>query len=622
VKKNLEMMSSDIIKENIDYIAKKFPNALKEVIEDGKVVNKIDFDVLKQELSTVVIDDRQERYQMTWPDKKKSILLANSRINGTLRPLKEKSVDFENTENLYIEGDNLDVLKLLRETYLGKIKMIYIDPPYNTGTDLVYEDDFVQSSEDYLSNSGQYDDQGNKLIQNTDSNGRFHTDWLNMMYPRLKLSRDLLSENGAIFISIDENEEENLKKICNEIFGENNKVGTLIRKTKSMTADKNTGLNLQHESLLIYSKNKNNIFLKGEEKDFSNYSNPDNDPNGPWVSADPTAKSGGESTYFPIINPITNEKIYPSKGRFWAFSQETLIEYIKNKRIVFNDKGTGRGFIFKRYLHNLENRNNPLNSLDFVANDFMNQSATKELNELFGEYIFDYPKPVKYIKSMVSAITDENDIILDFFSGSATTAHAVMQINADDGKNRKFIMIQIPEPTNEKSTAYKEGYKNISEIGQDRIIKAGKIIKKESGALGQNLDIGFRVLKLDTSNMNDVFYNPANLSQNLLDQLVGNVKEDRTPLDLLFQVMLELGIELSAKIEEKELLGKKYFVVNENDIVACFDDGISDGIVTELAKIKPIYVVFKDSSFESDSANINSEQIFRTISPSTRIKVI
>jgi adenine-specific DNA-methyltransferase len=618
----LEMMSSNIIQENIDYIASKFPNALKEVKENGKLVKKIDFDVLKQELSTVVIDDKQERYQMTWPDKKKSILLANSRINATLRPVKEKSVDFDNTQNLYIEGDNLDVLKLLRETYLGKVKMIYIDPPYNTGNDFVYEDDFSQSADEYLENSGQFDQQGNRLFQNTDSNGRFHTDWLNMMYPRLKIAKDLLKDDGVIFISIDENEEHNLYKICDEIYGEKNRVGSIIRKTKSMTADKTTGFNLQHESLLVYAKNIGYVSVKGNEKDFSNYSNPDNDVNGPWVSADPTAKSGGESTYFPIINPFTMKEIYPSKGRYWAFSRETLEKYISSNRIVFTKNDIGRGFIFKRYLNSLENKHNPLNSLEFVGNEFMNQNATKELNLIFESYTFDYPKPTTFLKRIIQSVTTDNDIIIDFFSGSSTSAHAVMGLNATDGKKRKYIMIQIPESTDSKSEARQNGYKTICDIGQERIRRAGKKIKEEAGVLGQNLDIGFRVLKLDSSNMNDVYYNPNSITQDLLGTTVDNIKIDRTPLDLLFQVMLELGIELSAKIEEKELLGKKYFVVNENDIVACFDDGINDELVKELAKIKSIYAVFKDSAFTTDSANINCEQIFKSISPSTIIKVI
>ena len=619
----LEMMSSDIIKENIDYIAKKFPNALKEVIEDGKIVKKIDFDVLKQELSTVVIDDRQERYQMTWPDKKKSILLANSRINGTLRPIKEKSVDFENTKNLYIEGDNLDVLKLLRETYLGKIKMIYIDPPYNTGNDFVYEDDFAQSAEEYLPNSGQYDNQGNKLVQNTDSNGRFHTDWLNMMFPRLKIAKDLLSEDGLIFISIDDNEDANLKKMCYEIFGYDNYIGEFSWEKHRAPKNDNKYITVNHEYILLFSKNKSLASIKKRprsEENIKGFVNPDNDTRGPWTSGPLLAPTFTKNTVFPIINPHGKE-VYPPKGKCWSFNREGIEKLKLDNRIWFGEDGNNVPRI-KRFLSELPSGigvTSIINHDDFGGN----QRSANQLSKLFdGKKIFNYSKPVDLMKFFIDRIDFQDFIVLDFFSGSATTAHAAMELNSEDGGKRRFIMVQLPEKIDEKSEAYSAGYKNINEIGQERIVRAGKLLKEQSGILGQGLDVGFRVLKLDSSNMNDVFYNPANLSQNLLDQLVGNIKEDRTPLDLLFQVMLELGIELSAKIEEKEVLGKKYFIVNENFLVACFDNGISDELVTELAKIKPVYAVFKDSSFESDSANINSEQIFKTIYPSTKIRVI
>lgn len=651
----LEMMSSDIIKENIDYIAKKFPNALKEVIEDGKVVKKIDFDVLKQELSTVVIDDRQERYQMTWPDKKKSILLSNSRINGTLRPLKEKSVDFENTKNIYIEGDNLDVLKLLRETYLGEVKMIYIDPPYNKGRDFIYEDDFTQSSDGFLANSGQFDEQGNRLVQNIDSNGRFHTDWLNMIYPRLKIAKDLLRDDGLIFISIDDSEIANLLKITDEIFGNNNQISILKWKKKKQPSFLSVVADIM-EYVVVYAKSKQLIdklsidVLSDSDKPIINASNKDvkrhfranlrvKAPNIEIISKgiyknksmeieflnDIHIKNGRTINDFEAIARFRNEQSLITK-----YCEDDLIFITRNlglrRDLSEEEKGTGKAIT------------------DLLLDWGQNQDGSSETKKMFNittsDGIFDNPKPTLLIKNIIKTCCNKDDLIMDFFSGSATTADSAMQFNLENQTNIRYILVQIPENLDENlksatSNASKNvilnaikvcdelGYERyLTNVGQERIRRAGKIIKKESGVLGQNLDIGFRVLKLDSSNMNDVFYNPANLSQNLLDQLVGNIKEDRTPLDLLFQVMLELGIELSAKIEEKELLGKKYFVVNENDIVACFDDGISDSLVTELAKIKPIYAVFKDSSFESDSANINSEQIFKTISPSTSIKVI
>ncbi|HOC97923.1 MAG TPA: site-specific DNA-methyltransferase [Bacilli bacterium] len=642
----LEMMSSDIIKENIDYIAKKFPNALKEVIEEGKVVKKIDFDVLKQELSTVVIDDRQERYQMTWPDKKDSILLANRRISGTLRPIKEKSADFENTKNLYIEGDNLDVLKLLRETYLGKVKMIYIDPPYNTGNDFVYEDDFAQSSEDYLSNSGQFDNQGNRLVQNTDSNGRFHTDWLNMMYPRLKIAKDLLTDDGIIFMSIDHNEVSNLIKISDEIFGKNNLVAILSIENNPKGRKNGKFVSINNEFCLIYAKNYalaqkfENIIRKKDlsQDEFGYYTHGKRVLVGESTNKVLTNKSS-DKNYTVYYNKKTNNLIL-QKNELGIFDNKLLnngyvVFQSNNKKDLLENTYTESKFLDLHKENSLIFKDNSIYEKDrnvysqqkTLINttdeyDLKTESADFKIDNFSVKTIFNNPKNVNFIKMLIKMVAGNDFLVLDFFSGSGTAAHAVMNLNLEDNGTRKFIMVQLPEKTTEGSEAFKLGYKDICDIGEDRIKKAGNLIKKEAGILSDNMDVGFRVLKLDSSNMNDVYYNPNEIRQNLLDQLVGNIKEDRTPLDLLFQVMLELGIELSAKIEEKELLGKKYFVVNENDIVACFDDGISDSLVTELAKIKPIYAVFKDSSFESDSANINSEQIFKTISPSTSIKVI
>ncbi|MGI6728756.1 MAG: site-specific DNA-methyltransferase [Bacilli bacterium] len=671
----LEMMSSNIIQENIDYIASKFPNALKEVMENGKLVKKIDFDILKQELSTILIDDRQERYQMTWPDKKKSILLANSRINATLRPIKEKSVDFDNTKNLYIEGDNLDVLKLLRETYLGKIKMIYIDPPYNTGNDFIYEDDFSNSEKDYLSMSGQYDEQGNRVVQNTDSNGRFHTDWLNMIFPRLRLAKDLMTPDGLIFISINDVEYANLRKVCDEIFTANNFVTTFIwEKTQHFGRQaKNYYSNADY--ILCYSNGLitdriNELLVERINSDLLDaplY----NASNNAKVLTFPVGKvkfnlkdgvyTDSTSSDYKLINPVTvkngvnvNDFSLEFRSRW---SNQTVKEeiakgatfWVKTEnfavRAIYGDGKTSR--VAPRQIIFTNSSNKMLTTSRFEEKIGTSENASLALNKLMGKPVFSYPKPVSLIKYFISLLFNEktesfieDGIVLDFFSGSGTTAQAIMEYNQVSKSRLKYIMVQLPENLDEsikyaKNPATKEMIQNaidlcdqlgveheLTNIGQERIRRAGTEIKKEAKLINAKLDVGFRVLKLDSSNMNEVYYNPNQLNQNLLDQLVGNVKEDRTALDLLFQVMLELGIELSAKIEEKELNGKTYFVVNENDIVACFDNGIDDDLTKELAKIKPIYAVFKDSSFTTDSANINCEQIFKSISPSTTIKVI
>lgn len=629
----LEMMSSNIIQENIDYITSKFPNALKEVMENGKLVKKIDFDILKQELSTILIDDKQERYQMTWPDKKKSILLANSRINATLRPIKEKSVDFDNTKNLYIEGDNLDVLKLLRETYLEKIKLIYIDPPYNTGNDFVYKDDFSQTTESYLAKSGQYDDQGNRLIHNTDSNGRFHTDWLNMMYPRLLLARNLLTEDGTIFVSISDHEMNNLHKIMDEIFGENNFIANLVWLNKEGGGSSDSKyFKSKHEYILCYAKNKDKVKIKPieqiEDESYA-FSDEYEAARGKFklIKLNSFSIQYSESLDYPITSPSGNI-IYPSengKRGCWRWSKDRLKFGIENDFIVFKTGQDGQEKVYTKQYFKVDNDGNPIQRAlppSTIFEKYSSTMASKQLEKLFGKKLFDYSKPTPLIEEIISFNSGDGDIIMDFFSGSATTAHATMNVILKDGLKRKFIMVQLPELIDKNSEAGKAGYNNICEIGEERIRKASTKIKEEVGVLENSFDLGFRVLKLDSSNMNEVYYNPNSLNQNMLDQLVGNVKEDRTAIDLLFQVMLELGIELSAKIEEKELNGKKYFVVNENDIVACFDNGIDDDLTKELAKIKPIYAIFKDSSFTTDSANINCEQIFKSISPSTTIKVI
>ena len=624
----LKMHSMDMVGRHIEQIGALFPNCITETMKGGKVVRAIDFDMLRQELSDVVVEGPTERYQFTWPEKRKSVLAANAPITATLRPVVADSVGKDGTpggfdsENLYVEGDNLEVLKLLQETYLGKVKMIYIDPPYNTGNDFVYEDDFAQSTGEYMANSGQYDEAGNRMVTNTESNGRFHTDWLNMIYPRLRLAKDLLAEDGVIFISIDDNEQGNLLGICNEIFGKMNYVGVILWKKK--TNGNNMGfLPPVHDYILCYAKNLNSIVDMGypvtTEFIAKTFSNPDNDPRGPWTTTDLSANHKGP--YFAITNPETGEIHYPPKGRYWVFNEKEVLKRIADGRIIFGKSGAGKP-VQKVFAAN--RKFTKIRADSWWDNNGMNEDATKELNELFGEAkLFTHPKPSKLLYHICKICTENDDIILDFFSGSATTAHAVMQLNAEDGGHRKFIMVQLPEPCDEKSEAYKAGYKNICEIGKERIRRAGRKIKEEAGLTAPaDLDIGFRCLRLDESNMQQVYYTPDEVTQADLFSMVDNVKPDRTPEDLLFQVMLDLGVLLSSPIEVKEIAGKKVFNVADGFLLACFDHDVTDETVKTIAQMKPYYAVFRDSSMASDSVATNFDQIFETYSPDTVRKVL
>ena len=627
----LRMQTANKADENFKKLAEMFPNAVTEAIdENGKVVRAIDKDVLMQEISCKVVDGNEERYQFTWPDKKKSVLLANAPINKTLRPCREESVDFDNTENLYIEGDNLEVLKLLQETYLGKIKMIYIDPPYNTGNDFVYDDDFSQSTDEYLTNSGQYDDEGNRMVQNTESNGRFHTDWLNMIYPRLKLAKDLLTDDGEIFISIDDNEQENLKKCCDEVFGANNFIAQIV--WEKVHTRKNSAINFfsSHEYILCYAKRKRNTSSDTEgfkrnllpRNNTDAYSNPDNDPKGPWKT-DPITAHNYYAADYTITKP-NGIVISRPQDRYWAYSEESIKRMIAENAIIWGDGDSIP--LAKRYLCDVQDGLVPITlfSREFAGDS---SSAKKQVDLLFPECrgIFDYTKPIKLLTRLLQIGSNSDDIILDFFSGSATTAHAVMQLNAEDGGHRKFIMAQLPEVTDEKSEAYKAGYKNICEIGKERIRRAAKKIADENPET--KFDGGFRVLKCDSSNMKDVYYNPAEYEPSLFSSLEDNIKEDRTPEDLLFQVMLDLGILLSSKIEcgvwrVESGAEYKYFNVEDGYLIACFDKNISEELITEIAKQKPYYFVMRDSSMANDSVATNFEQIFATYSPNTVRKVL
>lgn len=624
------MHSLDGVQRNIELIGKLFPNAITEVKRDGKVEHAIDFDVLRQELSGSIVEGREERYQFTWPDKKKAMLAANAPITATLRPVVADSVGKDGTpggfdsENLYIEGDNLEVLKLLQETYLGKVKMIYIDPPYNTGNDFVYEDDFAQSTEDYMGNSGQYDEEGNRMVTNTESNGRFHTDWLNMIYPRLRLAKDLLADDGAVFISIDDNEVKNLMAMCDEVFGTSNFLATFVWQKKYGPANDAKGVSATHEYILLYGKNSD-VWMPGllprSDEQLKAYKNPDNDPRGVWRASDLSARTYSASCDYIITGP-TGLKFSPPPSRSWIVNKESYQKLLADNRITFGSDGTGRP-MQKKFITEVKGGITPETWLPRERGGD-NKIARYELKDIFPENLFDTPKPSKLISYLITISGVEKDaIILDFFSGSATTAHAVMKLNAEDGEHRKFIMVQLPEKTDEKSEAYKAGYKNICEIGKERIRRAGRKIKEDAGLTAPaDLDIGFRCLRLDESNMKPVYYTPEEISQQDMFSLVDNVKSDRTPEDLLFQVMLDLGVLLSSPIETMEIAGKKVFNVAEGFLLACFDHDVTEETVKAIAQMKPYYAVFRDSSMANDSVATNFDQIFETYSPETVRKVL
>lgn len=621
----LRMQSSNGVEDNITKIAQLFPDCVTETVDErsGQPKHLIDFEKLKQNLSDSVMSERAERYQFTWPDKSKAILLANSPINATLRPCREDSVDFDNTQNLYIEGDNLDVLKCLKETYLHKVKMIYIDPPYNTGNDFVYEDDFAQSSEEYLANSGQFDEQGNRMFTNAESNGRFHTDWLNMIYPRLKVARDLLTDDGVIFISIDDNEVENLRKVCDEVFGEQNFIATLIWERAFAPKNDAKFISSSHDYIVMCAKRIENFKigrLERTQEANARYSNPDNDPRGVWTSGDMLVKTYNKSCDYPITTP-SGKIVNPVPGRCWRFSEESFLEKVKDNRIWFGPEGNGVPRV-KRFLSELKFEGMAPTSILFHKEVGHSQEGSKEVTALFGDKgVFDGPKPVRLLQRLLTlANLDDNSIILDFFSGSASTAHAVMKMNVEKDKHCSFVMVQLPEHISEKKK--EQGYETVCEIGKERIRRAGKKIKEDSPLTTQDLDTGFRVLKLDSTNMQDIYYSPKDISQADLFSQVDNVKPDRTGEDLLFQVMLELGATLNSKIETTTVAGKTIYNVAEGYLVACFDPDVTDDVVKAIAQMQPAYAVLRDTSMKDDSTATNFEQIFKTFSPDTVTKIL
>ena len=640
----LNMQTTDVVDENIKRIGELFPNCLTEVKDEkGRPQVAIDFDQLRQELSKNIVEGPEERYQFTWPDKRNAIRLANAPTSDTLRPCREESVDFDNTQNLYIEGDNLQVLKLLRENYLGKVKMIYIDPPYNTGNDFVYNDNFDQDKQEYVHNSGQYDEQGNQLVTNTESNGRFHTDWLNMIYPRLKVAKDLLSEDGVIFISIDDNEVANLMRVCNEIYGEHNFVAKFDWRKKTGANDAKD-VAVVTETILLYAKchieTLNHMIWRRDEdsinQDRYKYQDEFVETRGKFYYD--TLDRGGlqysDSMNYGITAPDggiifpNGRKSFVNDGWIWKWSKEKVMWGIENKFLEFvkSNKSSGSAYTIKYKVY--QNVDNEGNIREKAGRAYMNlitepinQIGNSEMKAIFDEHTpFSNPKPVGLIKYLFKTIKSNNALVLDFFSGSASSADAIMQMNAEDGGNRRFIMVQLPEVTNEKSDARKMGFNNICEIGKERIHRAGKKIKEESPLTTQDLDVGFRVLKLDSSNMQDVYYTPAEFNER--DLFEDNIKPDRTEEDLLFQTMIDLGIELSAKIEQTQIAGKTVWNVSDGYLMACFDEAVNETTITEIAKQQPYYFVMRDKSLANDNVADNFEQIFNHYSKDTIRRIL
>ena len=615
----MKMESENIQQENVAKIAALFPNCVTETRnENGHLKKVINFELLKQMLSDSVIDG-DEAYEFTWVGKKASIVEANRPIRKTLRPVKEDSVNWDTTENLYIEGDNLEVLKLLQESYLGKVKMIYIDPPYNTGNDFIYNDDFKVSSEEYADESGEVDEEGNRMFKNTDSNGRFHSDWCSMIYSRLMLARNLLSNDGVIFISIDDHELGDLRALCDEVFGAQSFLATFVWKRRASSQLDKSKCSTDHEYVLSY-KGKSFCALRGVDKDYKGYSNPDNDPRGPWTPGDLTVGMTGDmrpNQYYDLVDPKTGKVYKPNYNRVWSYIPESMNKLIAENRIVFPEDTTKRP-MRKRFASELDSGTNPQST--WMCDVGMNTEGTKQMYDLFGKSFFSYTKPISLIKSLILQATAKDSIVLDFFSGSATTAHAVMQLNAEDGGNRKFIMVQLPEETDEKSEAYKAGYKNICEIGKERIRRAAKRIHEDNP--DATFDDGFRVLKLDDTNMKDVYYAAGDYTQDLVSMLESNVKPDRTDLDLLFGCLLDWGLPLSLPYTSETIDGCMVHTYNDGDLIACFDENVPESVIKTIAKRQPLRAVFRDTSFANSPAKINVGEIFKLLAPDTRVKVI
>jgi adenine-specific DNA-methyltransferase len=617
----MKMYSPNLTQENIARIRELFPGCVTEAKgEDGQLKLAVDFDHLRQELSESIVEGPQERYHLDWPGKREALFTANAPIAKTLRPCREESVNFDITKNLFIEGDNLEALKLLQETYLGKIKMIYIDPPYNTGNDFIYEDDFAENSEDFLRRSNQKDESGNRLVANTEANGRFHSDWLSMMYPRLRLAKILLSDEGVIYISIDDGEVGNLRKLADQVFGEDNFIANIIWQKKYTRSNDAKWFSDNHDHILCYGKDKQKVrlqMLPRTDEQLAAYINPDNHQKGVWKATPLHSKSGINTSPYTFKNGITWK---PPIGTYRRFNDESMKKMDEDNEIWFGADGTQLPSR-KSFLCDVKGGVTPVTlwPYDEVGHS---HEANNELKELEIGGIFNNPKPTRLLKRALILATNSDDLILDFFAGSATTAHAVMQLNAEDGGNRKFVMVQLLEPCDEKSEAFKAGYKTIAEISKERIRRAGNKILKDECNENWNKDIGFRVLKIDSSNMAEVYYTPDAIEKDLLSDQINNIKPDRSPEDLLFQVLLDWGVDLTLPIRKQTIQGKSVFLVDENALVACFDKGVTEKLVKELAQFEPLRVVFRDNGFVSDAVKINVEQIFKQMSPGTEVKSI
>ena len=613
----LRMESPDMTAQNIDRIAALFPNCVTEASDGhGGIKRAINFELLKQMLSPDVVDG-DERYEFTWVGKKAAIVEANKPIRKTLRPCVEESKNWDTTENLYIEGDNLEVLKLLQESYLGKVKMIYIDPPYNTGNDFIYADDFMRSQEEENEQMGMYDEDDNRLFKNTDTNGRFHSDWCSMIYSRLMLARNLLTDDGVIFISIDDNEQENLKKCCDEVFGGQNFVAQLVWERAYAPKNDARFISNSHDYVLMYARNLANFVigrLPRTEEANARYQNPDNDPRGVWKPSDLSVKTYNAACDYPITTP-SGRVIEPPAGRCWRLSKNAFLERLQDNRIYFGADGNSVPCM-KRFLTELKYDGMAPTSIMFYKEVGHSQEGAKEVTKLLDAGAFDGPKPVRLLTRLLTLANLKDDsIVLDFFSGSATTAHAVMQMNADKGSHIKYAMVQLPEMCDEEGTAYKAGFSTICEIGKERIRRAGDKIKSESPMTTQDLDVGFRVLKLDDTNMKDVYYAPDDYDQGMLAGLESNIKDDRTDLDLLFGCLIDWGLPLSLPYSSEQIDGCTVHTYNNGDLIACFDANIPESVVKEIAKRKPLRAVFRDSGFASSPEKINVFEIFKLYMP-------
>lgn len=617
----MRMELVDMTAQNIDKIAALFPNCITETKdENGQLKKVVNFELLRQMLSGEVLEG-DEAYEFTWVGKKAAIVEANKPIRKTLRPCPEESVNWDTTENIYIEGDNLEALKLLQESYLGAIKMIYIDPPYNTGNDFIYRDDFAINAEEYEDQIGLYDDEGDRLFKNTDSNGRFHSDWCSMIYSRLLLARNLLSEDGVIFISMDNPELDNLLKICDEVFGRENFVETLVWKKIYGGKNDSKWFAHYHDFIVVYAKNKEmwrpNLLPRSNDAN-ARYKNPDNDPRGVWKAGDFTG-AGATSQTYPIITP-TGRTLYPPEGKHWIASKENYEKLRADNRIWFGSSGDNAPSI-KRFLSEVKSGMAQISILDYSEVGHSDE-ANRELKKLMEGVVFDYPKPTRLLQRLVHLGMGKDDIVLDFFSGSATTAHATMKLNANDEGHRKYIMIQLPESVGAKNDAKKAGYKTICDIAKDRIKRAAKQIKDEAPLTTKSLDTGFRVFKVDEGNMNDVYYSAGEYTQDLLSMMESNVKSDRTDLDLLFGCLLEWGLPLSMPYYSEKLEGCTVHTYNDGDLIACFDENIPDSVIKSIAKRQPLRAVFRDNSFNGSPAKINVGEVFKMLAPDTRVKVI